>query len=55
MFVTPKPGLTVRDPETKRPVPAEGAEVPQSGYWMRRLRDGDLVAGSPPKAPRSDA
>jgi hypothetical protein len=43
MFVKPKPGLVVRDPISKRPLPAEGAEVPAEGYWLRRLRSGDVV------------
>lgn len=43
MFVKPKPGLVVRDPESKRPLPSEGREVPSEGYWLRRLRSGDVV------------
>lgn len=48
MFV--KPGtapdgrpLLVRDPDTKRALPAEGAEVPRNQFWLRRLRDRDVV------------
>lgn len=33
----------IRDPHTKRPLPAEGAQVPDSSFWLRRLRDGDVV------------
>lgn len=47
MFVKPKDGLIVRDPATKRIIAAEGSEVPQSGYWMRRLRDGDVEITKP--------
>ncbi|GAA4258943.1 DUF2635 domain-containing protein [Azospirillum formosense] len=48
MYVKPKPGALVRDPETREPLPAEGAEVPENQYWMRRLADGDVVrAGRP--------
>lgn len=43
MFVKPKPGLVVRDPVSKRPIPPEGREVPAEGYWLRRLRSGDVV------------
>lgn len=44
MFVKPSaPGLLVRDPVSKRPLPAEGGEVPESTYWLRRLRAGDVV------------
>lgn len=37
------PGLLVRDPVSKRALPEEGREVPESSYWMRRLRAGDVV------------
>jgi hypothetical protein len=37
------PGAIVRDPHTKRPVPDEGEDVPDTSYWIRRLRDGDVV------------
>lgn len=33
----------IRDPHTKRPLPAEGAEVPEDNFWLRRLADGDVV------------
>jgi hypothetical protein len=50
MFVIPKEGLTVRDPITKRALPATGREVGESFYWHRRLRDGDITLGTPPAA-----
>lgn len=43
MFVLPAEGRPVRDPVTKRHIPASGAEVPESTYWLRRLRCGDVV------------
>ena len=44
MFVKPKPGGLVRQPERKfQPLPAEGKLVPKSPYWIRRLRAGDVV------------
>lgn len=48
LFVRPGPGLIVRDPETKAPLPAEGREVPLDTYWFRRLQDGDVVEEQPP-------
>lgn len=42
MFVKPRKGVKVRDPESKRHLPEEGAEVPENSYWMRRLLDGDV-------------
>jgi hypothetical protein len=49
LFVKPAEGLKVRDPDTRRHLPEEGAAVPRSTYWLRRLRDGDVVAASAPR------
>lgn len=43
MFVKPASGRSVRDPKTKRHLPPEGAEVPESIFWVRRLAEGDVV------------
>ena len=43
MFVKPKAGLRVRDPETRDFLPTEGREVSQSLYWTRRVLCGDVV------------
>lgn len=44
MFVKPaRPGLKVRDPKTKRHIPAAGKHVPVTSYWVRRLAAGDVV------------
>ena len=48
MFVKPAEGLTVREPVSRRILPVEGQEVPENGFWMRRLRDGDVVEAEPP-------
>jgi hypothetical protein len=45
MFVRPAPGLSIRDPDLMDLLPEEGREVPDSTYWIRRLRDGDVVSG----------
>lgn len=42
-------GLVVRRPSDDRPLPAEGAEVDWSGYWMRRKAEGSIVEAQPPK------
>jgi hypothetical protein len=47
LFVKPREGLTVPDPQTRQPLPAEGKAVPRTGYWARRLRDGDVVEATP--------
>lgn len=43
MFIKPAPGLTVRDPESGRPLLAGGEDKPATSYWLRRLADGDVV------------
>lgn len=42
IFLVPRPGYIVRDPETKKPLPAEGMEVERSSYWVRRIQAGDV-------------
>lgn len=44
-------GAVIRDPQSKQPLPAEGGEVPDSSFWIRRLRAGDVVIVAEP-APR---
>ncbi|PBI78630.1 hypothetical protein A8A01_08905 [Ewingella americana] len=43
MFVKPEAGRTVRDPVKGTFLPVEGAEVAESMFWNRRLRDGDVI------------
>jgi len=43
MRVKPAPGVKVRDPISKAHIPEEGREVPESSYWIRRVRSGDVV------------
>ena len=45
-YLVPKSGLVVRDPDNAQPLPPEGAEKPQTGYWLRRLMDGDVTEGA---------
>ena len=50
MYIIPKPGLRVMWPLSRRPLPPEGADVPENSYWIRRLRDGDAeLADKPPE------
>lgn len=37
------PAAVIRDPVTKRQLPAEGADVPESSFWIRRLTGGEIV------------
>jgi len=46
MFVKPAaPHLIIRDPVTRMPLPAEGAEVPDNMHWQRRLLEGRKFPG----------
>lgn len=48
MHVKPAPGLKIRYPDAPdRHLPEDGAEVAASSYWMRRLKEGDVVKVSP--------
>ena len=51
MTVYPVAGRLVRHPGTGEPVPAAGAAVPRSPYWLRRLRDGDQTTARPAEKP----
>jgi hypothetical protein len=51
--VIPQEGLLVRDPERGCHLPAEGATVPLTPYWRRRLRDGDVVLAAKQPKPRA--
>lgn len=45
VFVRPAAGRVVRDPVTREALPEGGLEVPRNSYWLRRLRDGDVIEG----------
>lgn len=53
-YVIPGRGLMVRDPVTMEALPAEGAAKPLTTYWRRRLKDGDVTQGKPPRRPKED-
>lgn len=54
MFVKPSDDpsrAVVRDPVTQQIVPSEGMDVPDhDAYWVRLLRDGDVVLAERPDA-----
>lgn len=49
--VWPAPNRTVRDPLTRRVIPAGGVEVEWSTYWERKRLDGDVTLAAPAAAP----
>lgn len=42
IFLKPRPGLSIPDPATRQPIPAEGAWLEAGVYTRRRLDDGDV-------------
>jgi hypothetical protein len=48
MYIKPAPGIVIPDPDRHDMLPAEGRDVPVSDFWMRRLRDGDVVTAEAP-------
>ena len=42
-FIKPAPGLRIADPQTGDYLPAGGMLMPRSGFWLRRLKDGDVI------------
>lgn len=43
LHIKPAPGLTVRDPDSYEPLAEKGEKKPRTGFWLRRLKDGDVV------------
>ena len=47
IFVTPRPGILVRDPRNlSEQLPAEGAWVIDHVQWRRHERDGDVTVST---------
>lgn len=51
IFVKPRDGFRVIDPETRVALPAEGCRVNDSPYWRRRERDKDITVTEEKSAP----
>ncbi len=44
MIVRPsKEGIVIRDPRTKKKLPPEGARVPDTSFWRRRILSGEVI------------
>lgn len=41
--IKPVDGVTVRDPQTLQPLAVSGEEKPRTSYWLKRLKDGDVI------------
>lgn len=54
MRVLPAPGLLVPWPDGPTPhLPPDGAEVPDTAYWRRRIADGAVTPAPAPNPPRA--
>lgn len=53
LTIKPAKGVRVRDPDTGEHLDAAGATVPRNRYWLRRLKDGDVVETKPQKAAKA--
>jgi len=42
-FIKPAPGIRIADPQSGEYLPEAGALMPRSGFWLRRLQDGDVL------------
>ena len=52
--VQPAPGMLVRyETPSRGHIPPQGAAVPMTSYYRRRVRDGDLVIVNPAKAAKA--
>lgn len=48
LHIKPVTGLTVRDPDTYQPLAEKGELKPRNAFWLRRLKDGDVVLVNTP-------
>lgn len=53
MFLIPRSGIVVINPDTGNPIPQEGDLVPLNKYIRRRMADGDLFEPEAPKTSKS--
>ncbi len=43
LYLKPAGSVKVRDPRNGEHLATAGAELPRNYYWLRRLKDGDVV------------
>lgn len=55
IYLIPKTGLKVPDPDLNDRLPPEGREVANSTYWRRRLKAKEVAIGQAPAATETKA
>jgi hypothetical protein len=55
LYLKPAPGRRVLDPVTHEPLAPEGEVKPRTGFWLRRLKDGDVEDLAAPPQPHGSA
>jgi len=55
LYVKPAEGLQVRFPRSEKILPPEGAFVPATTWWLRRLTDNDVTISEPPAEANAEA
>lgn len=48
-YIKPADNRLVRDPVSGAPLRADGEAKPKNSYWLRRLKDGDVVVADQKK------
>ncbi|MBA1445879.1 MAG: DUF2635 domain-containing protein [Chromatiales bacterium] len=48
-YLKPADGRLVRDPVTSKHLASNGEDKPRNSYWLRRLKDGDVVEAKRPR------
>lgn len=41
--IKPTAGMIARDPQTLQVLAEQGEEKPRNSYWLKRLKDGDVI------------
>ena len=54
MFLKPVKDMLVRTEDATRYVEADGEDLPNSAYYRRRMKDGDLVDATKKSTPTKD-
>lgn len=55
VMMYPRPGVRVKDPITLKPLAEEGEMKAKNQYWLRRIKDGDVLLGKPATAKKPAA